>query len=158
MDGHDSAEDAAQWFVNTDDVAFLSADEALSDEVFVIEQEKYMDEDMLTVNIPAWDVSSKMELSRAFPEFGTVAKYLDPQGKSGLIQAVKGSYFKEGFKASAITALMVSMVRASVASGKKREYVLTFSKPYSVVAVARVGEWNIPVFSFDVKTVVEAAE
>ena len=109
--------------------------------------------------LPAWESENKFDLSSKDLGFGESINV----GKNEILDAVqvtKAQYGAEGFKAAAITAVMVS--RAAVVFKEKRKvpvYEVGFNKPYAVVAVYDdfKSPWHkVPVFTGYIKEAVKA--
>lgn len=108
----------------------------------------------IRVEIPAWEHDSNFDVQTLYPEFETIAYNLNPNNQSGVKQFVKASYDAEGFKAAAVTAMLMRAVASSVTA---KVYDVTFSKPFNAVAVGKFnGENSLPLFSFFVNEAVEA--
>lgn len=109
--------------------------------------------------LPAWESENKFNLSDQKMGFGESLN-VDENEILDAVQVTKAQYGAEGFKAAAITALMVS--RAAVVFKEKREvpvYEVGFNKPYAVVAVYDnfKSPWHkVPVFTGYIKEAVKA--
>lgn len=109
--------------------------------------------------LPAWESENKFDLAGKKMAFGEAVSL----GEGELLDAVqvtKAQYGAEGFKAAAITAVMVS--RAAVRFTEKHTvpvYEVAFNKPYAVVAAYNNfrSPWHkVPVFSGYIKQAVKA--
>lgn len=91
-------------------------------------------QDSYEVKIPAWSISTLIDLNDVFG--------LD--GQSSLAQEAVAQYQTEGFKAAAVTSMMM---RSMMPVNKKCHTSLQFDKPFASAAVYRGGHWNkIPAF------------
>lgn len=146
---------ATQYAADTAPFEKISPQQAVDDAVFCVMTEKYMSKDEIQVSLPAWEVSANADLTSLFPEFDAISKELDPELFSSVKQFVKASYFREGFKAAAVTSMMLRATSIGF-QNRHKVYALEFSKPYAVCAVANMGSFRLPLFSFEVNSAKDA--
>lgn len=109
--------------------------------------------------LPAWESENKFDLSSDKMAYGESLS-VDNNEILDAVQVTKAQYGAEGFKAAAITAVMVS--RAAVFFKEDRKvpvYEVGFNKPYAVVAVYdnfRSPWHKVPVFTGYIKQAVKA--
>lgn len=110
--------------------------------------------------LPAWEASSKFELT----DFGydTLGRNIaDSDAAVSATQIAVASYDKKGFKAAALTSMMVGRAAAFVRTENKNVRVVTanFNKPYAAI-VTTFGDdkyENIPLFTAWVTTAKEVS-
>lgn len=102
-------------------------------------------------HLPEWSAEDRHDLSAApgVAEIaGGVMAAVAQESDAVCIQKAVASYDREGFKAAAVTGMMVRAAAAAPRETKVRQIDLRFDRPHAVVAVARGGAWEgIPLFS-----------
>ncbi|MEI7058877.1 hypothetical protein WBG06_23845 [Nocardioides sp. CCNWLW239] len=101
-------------------------------------------------HLPEWSAEDRHDLSDA-PGVAEIARgvmaAIDEETEATCVQKAVASYDREGFKAAAVTGMMI---RATGVPRQTtvRQVDLKFDRPHAVVAVARGGAWEgIPLFS-----------
>ena len=102
-------------------------------------------------HLPEWSAEDRHDLSAA-PGVAEIAAgvmaAIDEETEAACVQKAVASYDREGFKAAAVTGMMVRAAAAVPRETKVRQIDLRFDRPHAVVAVARGGAWEgIPLFS-----------
>lgn len=102
-------------------------------------------------HLPEWSAEDRHDLSAA-PGVAEIARgvmaAVAEETEAVCIQKAVASYDREGFKAAAVTGMMVRAAAAAPRETKVRQIDLRFDRPHAVVAVARGGAWEgIPLFS-----------
>lgn len=102
-------------------------------------------------HLPEWSADDRHDLSAA-PGVAEIARgvmaAVAEETEAVCIQKAVASYDREGFKAAAVTGMMVRAAAAAPRETKVRQIDLRFDRPHAVVAVARGGAWEgIPLFS-----------
>jgi hypothetical protein len=102
-------------------------------------------------HLPEWDAEDLHDLSAA-PGVAEIARgvmaAVEEDSEAVCVQKAVASYDREGFKAAAVTGMMVRAATAAPRETKVRQIDLRFDRPHAVVAVARGGAWEgIPLFS-----------
>ncbi len=102
-------------------------------------------------HLPEWSAEDRHDLSAA-PGVAEIARgvmaAVAEETEAVCIQKAVASYDREGFKAAAVTGMMVRAAAAVPRETKVRQIDLRFDRPHAVVAVARGGAWEgIPLFS-----------
>ncbi|MFE7227543.1 hypothetical protein ACFU7D_22315 [Nocardioides sp. NPDC057577] len=101
-------------------------------------------------HLPEWSVEDRHDLSAA-PGVAEIARgvmaAVEEETEAVCVQKAVASYDREGFKAAAVTGMMVRAVAAAPRETKVRQIDLRFDRPHAVVAIARGGAWEgIPLF------------
>ena len=101
-------------------------------------------------HLPEWSAEDRHDLSAA-PGVAEIARgvmaAVAEETEAVCIQKAVASYDREGFKAAAVTGMMVRAAAAAPRETKVRQIDLRFDRPHAVVAVARGGAWEgIPLF------------
>ncbi|MEU6136489.1 hypothetical protein [Nocardioides sp. NPDC047086] len=102
-------------------------------------------------HLPEWSEEDRHDLSAA-PGVAEVARgvmaAVEEETEAVCVQKAVASYDREGFKAAAVTGMMVRAAAAVPRETKVRQVDLRFDRPHAVVAIARGGAWEgIPLFS-----------
>lgn len=102
-------------------------------------------------HLPEWNAEDLHDLSAA-PGVAEIARgvmaAVEEESEAVCVQKAVASYDREGFKAAAVTGMMVRAATAAPRETKVRQIDLRFDRPHAVVAVARGGAWEgIPLFS-----------
>lgn len=102
-------------------------------------------------HLPEWSAEDRHDLSAA-PGVAEIARgvmaAVAEETEAVCIQKAVASFDREGFKAAAVTGMMVRAAAAAPRETKVRQIDLRFDRPHAVVAVARGGAWEgIPLFS-----------
>jgi hypothetical protein len=101
-------------------------------------------------HLPEWSAEDRHDLSAA-PGVAEIARgvmaAVEEESEAVCIQKAVASYDREGFKAAAVTGMMVRAAAAAPRETRVRQVDLRFDRPHAVVAVARGGAWEgIPLF------------
>lgn len=108
--------------------------------------------------LPAWESENEFDVSDARLGFKDAVSSSDDESLDA-IQVTKAEYGSKGFKAAALTTVMVGRSVAVPVTRNVPVYEVRFNKPYAVVATvyAPNSPWNkVPVFTGYVKEAVEA--
>ncbi|SDK69913.1 hypothetical protein SAMN05428985_105342 [Nocardioides sp. YR527] len=101
-------------------------------------------------HLPEWSLEDRHDLSAA-PGVAEIARgvmaAVEEETEAVCVQKAVASYDREGFKAAAVTGMMVRAAAAAPRETKVRQIDLRFDRPHAVVAIARGGAWEgIPLF------------
>lgn len=108
--------------------------------------------------LPAWESENEFDLSSPDLRFKEAAEVSEEEVFDA-IQVTKAEYTAKGFKAAAVTAVMIGRSAAIPKTRKIPAYKVNFNKPYAVAAVVDIigSPWNkVPVFTGYIKEAVEA--
>ncbi|MFJ2757234.1 hypothetical protein ACIO3S_16630 [Nocardioides sp. NPDC087217] len=101
-------------------------------------------------HLPEWSAEDRHDLSAA-PGVAEIAHgvmaAVAEETEAVCVQKAVASYDREGFKAAAVTGMMVRAAAAAPRETTVRQIDLRFDRPHAVVAIARGGAWEgIPLF------------
>ncbi|GGU38694.1 hypothetical protein [Nocardioides albus] len=101
-------------------------------------------------HLPEWSAEDRHDLAAApgVAEIaGGVMAAIETDTEAVCVQKAVASYDREGFKAAAVTGMMVRAATGAPRETTVRQIDLRFDRPHAVVAVARGGAWEgIPLF------------